>query len=336
MRFPKPLPAVLILRVLLLLCLGGGLLPGALPSAEAQGNPFLSAPEPEENQGFLQRFIQKPSALAGAGGLQAWSVKLQRTLREILTRAFPSEENPRRGGPSMALVLLGIPFLYGMLHAAGPGHRKTVVFAWFAGRPARPIQAAGAGFFFALLHGGTAIALVLIARQVIQRALTRHLDQASLYMEFFSYLALILLGSILLVMDLRSRRRSLKGDTSPAAEGGGENRGLWALLFFSGLVPCPGAVIILLFAMTQGFVLWGVAAALSMSLGMGVTLTLIGLLSLGGRELVMKMIPGEEAEEKRRRMARLGGVLSLLSFALIILFGLFMILPYCNWAALAA
>ena len=54
----------------------------------------------------------------------------------------------------------------------------------------------------------------------------------------------------------------------------------------TGLTPCASAIIILLFALGQGVYLVGVAASLVMAVGMGLTVSLVGLAVLTRRGTV--------------------------------------------------
>ena len=56
-----------------------------------------------------------------------------------------------RSDPSAGSVFLFLTavFLYGILHGAGPGHRKTVVFTLFLSRPSRRWEPLAAGFLSA-------------------------------------------------------------------------------------------------------------------------------------------------------------------------------------------
>jgi ABC-type nickel/cobalt efflux system permease component RcnA len=59
------------------------------------------------------------------------------------------------------------------------------------------------------------------------------------------------------------------------------------MILFSGSLPCPGAAMILLFALSMEMLALGVAVIAAMSLGMGVTLSAVALLTLGGRRLLL-------------------------------------------------
>jgi ABC-type nickel/cobalt efflux system permease component RcnA len=52
-------------------------------------------------------------------------------------------------------------FLYGILHAPGPGYRKTVIFSLYLARKAPAWEPAGTGSLLAVLYAGTAIVLLI-------------------------------------------------------------------------------------------------------------------------------------------------------------------------------
>jgi nickel/cobalt exporter len=65
-----------------------------------------------------------------------------------------------------------------------------------------------------------------------------------------------------------------------------------SLVLATGLTPCASAVIILLFALGQGVFLVGVATSLVMALGMGLTVSLVGLLALAARRGTVRVLGG--------------------------------------------
>lgn len=65
-------------------------------------------------------------------------------------------------------------------------------------------------------------------------------------------------------------------------------KSMWLVVFSIGLRPCTGAILVLFFAYTLDLYLWGVAAALVMAIGTGVTLTLFALLVLFARHHAMQ------------------------------------------------
>jgi len=57
-------------------------------------------------------------------------------------------------------------------------------------------------------------------------------------------------------------------------------RRAWSAIFAVGLRPCSGALIVLVFALSQNFFLAGVASALAMGLGTGLTVAALACLAV--------------------------------------------------------
>ena len=62
------------------------------------------------------------------------------------------------------------------------------------------------------------------------------------------------------------------------------------LVLATGLTPCASAIIILLFAFGQELYLVGVAACLVMAVGMGLTVSLVGLAAVAARRGTVRMV----------------------------------------------
>ena len=70
-------------------------------------------------------------------------------------------------------------------------------------------------------------------------------------------------------------------------------RKIMAVVFSVGVRPCSGAILVLVFALTQGLFWAGVAATFAMAFGTAITVAALATLALGSRELALKL--GEEA-----------------------------------------
>jgi hypothetical protein len=113
-----------------------------------------------------------PPGIGPAGGLAGESQP--EWLRGVLTRvnaaqrqlnqALSRELRRLRGGEvtSAALAVAWIAFLYGVLHAIGPGHGKLVVSSLFLARDARLRTAVGVSWLVSLLQTVSAIAIVSV------------------------------------------------------------------------------------------------------------------------------------------------------------------------------
>jgi nickel/cobalt transporter (NicO) family protein len=66
-------------------------------------------------------------------------------------------------------------------------------------------------------------------------------------------------------------------------------RKVMAVVFSVGIRPCTGAILVLVFALTQGLFWAGVAATFAMALGTAITVAVLATLALVSRELALKL-----------------------------------------------
>jgi ABC-type nickel/cobalt efflux system permease component RcnA len=62
-----------------------------------------------------------------------------------------------------------------------------------------------------------------------------------------------------------------------------------AVVFSVGIRPCTGAILVLVFALTQGLFWAGVAATFAMAFGTAMTVAVLASLALGSRELALRL-----------------------------------------------
>ncbi len=276
-------------------------------SGLSQGNPFLSGTSDnrEQNQ------VTWSTALLSnriVGPLLRQSVALQRTLQRSISETMQSVKD--RGDFGSLIVLLGVSFVFGFLHVIGPGHRKMLVIGYFMGEKAKPLMGIIAGFLLALVHAGSAIVLVGGFYWLASRSLLVSVNQAELFLFPITYGIVVLLGAWMLYQGVRGFRRYEQSRADAKGVGG---------LILSGLVPCPGASAIMIFAITSDAMLLGILAVLAMSLGMGLFLSGLGLLSIFFRRGISRFF------EDRKRERILDLVLHLVGGILMICFGAFLL-----------
>ncbi|EFW38007.1 nickel/cobalt transporter [Treponema phagedenis] len=90
-------------------------------------------------------------------------------------------------------AVLAISFLYGFIHALGPGHRKTVLFSFYLGRTAPIWEPFLTSSVLVLLHSIVSIVLLYIFRGV-SGAVSAQSNTAAIYMEGITYILLIVLA----------------------------------------------------------------------------------------------------------------------------------------------
>jgi nickel/cobalt exporter len=244
----------------------------------------------------------------------------QRQLNQALSR----ELRRLRGGEvtSAALGVAWIAFLYGVLHAIGPGHGKLVVSSLFLARDARLRTAVGVSWLVSLLQTVSAIAIVSVVALALGRGGFAVLRD-SRRIELVCYGLIALIGLVMLVSALREAWGHRHADrSSPDAAQGVTSAGL---VLATGLTPCASAIIILLFAFGQELYLVGVAACLVMAAGMGLTVSFVGLAAVAARRGTVRMVGPSAAGAHRVKTALgiagaaaitgLGGLLFLSAWA---------------------
>ena len=83
-----------------------------------------------------------------------------------------------------------------------------------------------------------------------------------------------------------------------------------------GLVPCTGAVLVMIFALANGILAAGLVLVAAIAVGMAATMAGLGVLSIVARQAMVARFAGDE-----RRHARLGSALELLGAAAITAIG---------------
>jgi len=260
---------------------------------------------------------QQPEAPRGKGRTLQVLADWQVALKERMGDFFNALDGDR--ATLAAFSLLGISFLYGILHAAGPGHRKTIIFSLFIGRKSRWWEPFTAGFFSAGLHGMSGLVLILILHTISRRMLGSRVNTMSLYFEGITYIVLVgvaLTLMILKILELTGKRHHHHGEAP-------SGRGLYSTLAAGSLFPCPGAVMILMFSLAVGKLAAGIWALLFLSLGMGVTVSATAYLARSGRAGLFYAL-----KEKEELVERLGQWLETGAYLFLALYSLWAVTPF--------
>jgi nickel/cobalt exporter len=113
---------------------------------------------------------------------------------------------------SAAYTLLGISFLYGIFHAAGPGHGKAVISSYLVANDETWRRGIVLSFASAMLQAFTAIAIVGIAAAMLG-ATAKAMGDTVRVIEIVSYALIVLIGLRLLWVKGRAFLRLLRGGT---------------------------------------------------------------------------------------------------------------------------
>jgi nickel/cobalt exporter len=245
------------------------------------------------------------------------SVKKQMNLRNTLAIHLTSWKN--NSSSSLLWAILLTAFLYGIFHAMGPGHRKTIVFSMYIARKAPPWEPALTGFLLALFHGGTSVILLLILKSTAG-AISTKADKIAIYMEGAAYSILIITALILIIYSIIKfikKNNVTKNSTIPQ-----NTMGLSALLI-TGFYPCPGAVLILILALTQNILMIGIIAVMIMSAGMAIPIIASGYLAWAGRTGIFLGL-----KKNQHKIEKAASIIELAGYSLLLIFTSYIASPF--------
>jgi ABC-type nickel/cobalt efflux system permease component RcnA len=217
--------------------------------------------------------------------IAAWQAALNRHLTARV------EQFKQTGRLAPILSMLAIAFLYGLVHAAGPGHGKTVAALYLAARGRRMRTGLGLCLLIGLVHGLSGIGLVLVLYYGLQAGLSGSLNEVNRITTLVSYGLIAALGAALFLISLRAWRRPGRDRPEDIDQSGPGRRSLGlGLVLGVGLVPCPGVVLVTLFCLSQNLIWLGVVLALAVTLGMAATISAVGLTVLAGKNVSLGLV----------------------------------------------
>lgn len=348
----------------------------AVPVAQAQGvqtSPF-GVPLPPS---VTQAAGPGPAASPPSAYQRAWYWLLaeqQRVNRQLVAAVKQMKNGDMLGG---TLLLAFLSFMYGILHAAGPGHGKAVISSYVLANEKTVRRGIMLSFLAALFQAFSAIAVVGVLA-VVLNATSLEIRATEAWIETVSWAFVAAVGLWLLwgqVKTFWQGRRAKAGETvaadmptgampleqsahlhdhgegcecghahahhdhhhhgAPRVEpfvqkiaplGAGSIRDgshpdthyhadgevcpscghahmpdpkdlqgdlSWskalAIAFSIGIRPCTGAILVLIFSLSQGLFLAGVFSTFAMALGTAITVSLLASLALGSRDLAVRL-----------------------------------------------
>lgn len=280
-----------VLWVLLLPVIAGGIPATAAGPAAAQ-NPFGLDPKAAPAEpGAAPAAKAPPPLFRPPAAVQRFILvvaRWQRRLNDDLARQVDAYKTGGAVAPVLAILLLS--FLYGLFHAAGPGHGKFVVAAFFLANRASPRDGVIMSGLIALTQALVAIGLVSVFALALDAG-TLELIGNTTWIELASYALIVLLGLWMIWGGIVGRGCShthgpgghhdhAHGVSGPAEPG---LRAIVPAAVAAGLRPCTGSVIVLLFTLANGIFIVGVLGSLVMALGVAITVSAIGLAAIYAR-----------------------------------------------------
>ena len=200
-----------------------------------------------------------------------------------------------KGEDNWALVfLLAVSFVYGIIHAMGPGHGKALAFSYFSAQKSSYFQAFIISLATAFIHIVGALILVVISIFLLQSVLNSFLDDSIKYITQTSAVLIMLLSIYILYRKLKKKSCACSACCSSV-----ENKPMFSttgnvnfvqkseskihfnnerkkqdLIFVltAGLIPCPGTVVLFVYAFILKTYFSVILASIAISLGMGLVI----------------------------------------------------------------
>ena len=199
--------------------------------------------------------------------LVGWQYELNRLISSTV-RDFNDEYSL-----GSALLVLGIAFIYGLIHAAGPGHGKALVALYFTANKSDYKKAFKMGYLISIIHAISALIFTFGIFFILKTMFRKNFNELSDIAMLISAVMIVLVGIYLIYEGYNSKNHKEKKLQK-------SNKSELAVAFSAGVVPCPGVMTIVLFCIVLGQFTLGILAAITMSIGMGLTISIAGILSI--------------------------------------------------------
>ncbi|KRA97230.1 hypothetical protein ASD83_08750 [Devosia sp. Root685] len=296
-------------------------------------------------------------------GFFGWVQEQQRNFYHAMTDAL----DRMRTDWTAFWVLGGLSFLYGIFHAAGPGHGKVVISSYVLANERQLRQGIALSALSALLQSLVAIGFVLVLAGVLQMTSTA-MGDAAYWVGVLSYALVALLGVWLIARKIfgwghhhHHHEEPVKRDIWHDHDGHDHGhdhhhghdhahhhehehdhshehhaehmhhavapadlKGSWreklGVVLAVGLRPCSGALVVMVFALSQGVLLAGVVSVLLMGLGTAITVAVLASLAVGAKGLVSRLGGGDsKLAQGVVWWAELAGAVFVLLFGVLLL-----------------
>jgi nickel/cobalt transporter (NicO) family protein len=315
---------MMLLRQLIITgCIVASMLLGATGVSLAQAlepaNPPVSAEKPTPQNPFARPELA-PATPSSPGAAErgffdrawAWLLQTQSDLNRRMAQAVKglSGDDPVTAG----FMLIAIAFGYGVLHAAGPGHGKAIIASYVLANEETVRRGIILSFISAIFQALSAILFVGIMALILQQT-SMAMRQTEATIETVSWGLVALVGAVLLwrqIKPLLATSTAGATATSPAAShdhhvhgpdcGCGHShmpapeqlQGAWSwrqalpVALSVGIRPCSGAILLLIFALSQGMLWAGIVGTFAMALGTAITVSILAAMAVKSKTWAMQ------------------------------------------------
>ena len=181
------------------------------------------------------------------------------------------------------LWFTGVSFVYGIIHAAGPGHGKALFSAYFINKNGKIPQVLMAATSLVFTHTLVSILITFLFISVLKSTDAFLKIRMQGFMMGANGLLIFGVGMFLLTKKIiqsrnkeETKQHSINSSYSP----------FW-LGVLAGCVPCPVTIFVMTFSLTYGIPEAGIASVLGLSAGMFILTASLGIMVVKGRDSVL-------------------------------------------------
>lgn len=286
----------------------------ALWSQTMTANPFSSDDSPPNNTNqAITSVADNNNGLLG--DLKRRFSDYQTIIRTKLEDLALDFEN--KASALTLLLLFLVAFVYGIIHAMGPGHSKSIVFTYLLSGHATIKTGILLGAFSAFFHGINSTILLSVIYYLLQGETTASFYNYSQNLRTVSLSLVIVIGIILLVkafLNLRSRNVHRKGEALKP------QKSIIPMVLALALTPCPGTMLLFVFFLSINQFFWGFLLSIVMATGMALTVSLVGLLAVCSKNRISNVQPKGETSSAVWSLFEIAPIAVMISIAVLILF----------------
>jgi ABC-type nickel/cobalt efflux system permease component RcnA len=175
--------------------------------------------------------------------------------------------------------LLLFSFLYGTLHALGPGHGKSLVGAYFLSENRSVSKAAFISTMIGVVHTFSAFIMTLVVYYLFSVLFSNFFLDVEQVTAKISAIIIITIAIYMIYKKIKQNKKHEHGNHSCGCGGCQSKATDFGVILSAGIVPCPGTVTIFLFTFGLGIVFVGFLSAIAMSIGMSLVIFITAYLS---------------------------------------------------------
>lgn len=216
--------------------------------------------------------------------------KLEQTKEHIFGLVKQIEKD---GSIVAYFFLLAFSLIYGVIHALGPGHGKSLVAAYFLGNNRSVVKAFGIASMIGVVHTFSAFLLTFVIYFVLNTYLNTYFSNLESVTIRISALIIIVIALYLLYKKLPKKEKKQPMWSATQLHQHQSSCGCSAcqststdlgIILSAGIVPCPGTITIFVFSLSLGAYFVGFLSAVFMSIGMSIVIFTAALLSIKVRK----------------------------------------------------